>query len=303
MPIRSAVDRDDAALIELLVEHGAERDEDAHLPRVRARRRRQCRGALEARRRARTWVTSSTSRTSKGYAWFLDRGVDVNERCCLHHAIARGRSPAIIELILDGRGRRRPAVELLGRRPQAACACRALWSSRRLRAARVARRDGRPRRGRHRPCSPWPAVSRSPCRAPGRLRSATPTPRTTAGSSASSRSSTGSEIVRALLDAGWDVDTRGWSGFTPCDQAAMHGRREMVRFLVERGANLEDRAWGDRGPRPLDCVIWGSAATPPSTATTRARPRRSPLAARRPGTARRAAIRAVDRVLERHGIW
>ncbi|MBA2296261.1 MAG: ankyrin repeat domain-containing protein, partial [Actinobacteria bacterium] len=46
------------------------------------------------------------------------------------------------------------------------------------------------------------------------------------------------EIVRALLDAGWDVDTRGWSNFTPLDQAAMHGRRATSALLVERGANL-----------------------------------------------------------------
>jgi ankyrin repeat protein len=66
------------------------------------------------------------------------------------------------------------------------------------------------------------------------------------------------DVVRALLDAGMAVDTRGWSGFTPLDQAAMHGRTEVVRLLVERGADLADCAFDDEGPTPLDCAIWGA---------------------------------------------
>jgi hypothetical protein len=65
------------------------------------------------------------------------------------------------------------------------------------------------------------------------------------------------DVVTALLDAGMDVDTRGWSNFTPLDQAAMHGRTETVRLLVERGADLADCAFDDEGPTPLDCAIWG----------------------------------------------
>lgn len=53
------------------------------------------------------------------------------------------------------------------------------------------------------------------------------------------------------------VDTRGWSNFTPLDQAAMHGRTEMVRLLIERGADLHDCAFDDEGPTPLDCALWG----------------------------------------------
>jgi hypothetical protein len=45
------------------------------------------------------------------------------------------------------------------------------------------------------------------------------------------------DVVRALLDAGMPVDTRGWSNFTPLDQAAMHGRSDTVRLLIERGAD------------------------------------------------------------------
>jgi Ankyrin repeats (3 copies) len=66
------------------------------------------------------------------------------------------------------------------------------------------------------------------------------------------------DVVRALLDAGMDVDTRGWSRFTPLDQAAMHGRTEVVQLLVERGADLTDCAFDDEGPTPLDCAIWGA---------------------------------------------
>jgi hypothetical protein len=54
-----------------------------------------------------------------------------------------------------------------------------------------------------------------------------------------------------------DVDTRGWSNFTPLDQAAMHGRTDTVHLLIERGADLADCAFDDEGPTPLDCAVWG----------------------------------------------
>ena len=41
-------------------------------------------------------------------------------------------------------------------------------------------------------------------------------------------------MVRALLDSGLPVDTRGWSNFTPLDQAAMHGRTQTVQLLIDR---------------------------------------------------------------------
>ena len=63
--------------------------------------------------------------------------------------------------------------------------------------------------------------------------------------------------MTALLDAGMHVDTRGWSNFTPLDQAAMHGRTEVVQLLIERGADVDDRAFDDDGPAPLDCALWG----------------------------------------------
>ena len=63
--------------------------------------------------------------------------------------------------------------------------------------------------------------------------------------------------MRSLLDAGIPVDTRGWSNFTPLDQAAMHGRTETVRLLIDRGADLADCAFDDEGPTPLDRALWG----------------------------------------------
>jgi Ankyrin repeats (many copies) len=64
-------------------------------------------------------------------------------------------------------------------------------------------------------------------------------------------------VVQALLDSGMPVDTRGWSNFTPLDQAAMHGRTGTVRLLIERGADLHDCAFDEDGPTPLDCALWG----------------------------------------------
>jgi hypothetical protein len=65
------------------------------------------------------------------------------------------------------------------------------------------------------------------------------------------------EMVRALLDSGLPVDTRGWSNFTPLEQAAMHGRTQTVQLLIDRGADLHDLAFDEDGPTPLDCAIWG----------------------------------------------
>lgn len=42
------------------------------------------------------------------------------------------------------------------------------------------------------------------------------------------------DVVKSLVDSGLAVDTRGWSNFTPLDQAAMHGRTDVVRLLIAR---------------------------------------------------------------------
>jgi Ankyrin repeats (3 copies) len=65
------------------------------------------------------------------------------------------------------------------------------------------------------------------------------------------------DIVRALVDAGMSVDSRGWSNFTPLDQAAIHGRTLTVRLLIERGADLNDCAFDEDGPAPRTAPIRG----------------------------------------------
>ena len=108
------------------------------------------------------------------------------------------------------------------------------------------------------------------------------------------------EVVAGLLDAGWDVDTRGWSGFTPLDQAAMHGRRATAELLIERGANLADRACGGRGPTPLDCALWGIRNNPAHDGDYVGTVERSPRRVRRRSTSRRARTPPSTAVLERH---
>ena len=171
--VRSAVDRDDVTLIELLVAHGVERDDDAIYHA--------CEHGSTAMREA-LWKPGAEQDVGHKVdfedldrvRWFIARGADMNERCCLHHGVrapAR-RPPALGNPDTDGYGWILGQFALLDR----------------------------------------------------------------------------VEIVRTLLDAGMDVDTRGWSNFTPLDQAAMHGRRATVELLIERGADLTDRAWGR--PRP-----------------------------------------------------
>ena len=65
------------------------------------------------------------------------------------------------------------------------------------------------------------------------------------------------EVVRSLIAAGLPVDSRGWSNFTPLEQAAMHGRADTVRLLVDLGADVEDCAFDEEGPTPLDAAVWG----------------------------------------------
>ncbi|MEV4117006.1 hypothetical protein [Nonomuraea sp. NPDC049695] len=35
------------------------------------------------------------------------------------------------------------------------------------------------------------------------------------------------------------------------------GSLALTRLLIERGADLCDRAFDDEGPTPLDCALWG----------------------------------------------
>jgi ankyrin repeat protein len=57
-------------------------------------------------------------------------------------------------------------------------------------------------------------------------------------------------MARLLLDAGADVNGRGDGGFTALHSAAQNGHVELVRLLLERGAD-PDLALED-GRRPVD---------------------------------------------------
>ncbi|MDQ3607752.1 MAG: ankyrin repeat domain-containing protein [Actinomycetota bacterium] len=191
-----------------------------------------------------------------GLRWFLDRGVDVNAHRCLHHAISRGRGLPIITMLLDAGA----DVDLpwdrwdVGRRPLALAARCGHLAAFDLLAARGATAELDPvdtavlavARGEsvRLPTAPPPALGNPAGDDYGWI----------LGQFALLGRT---DIVRALLDSGMPVDTRGWSSFTPLDQAAMHGRTDTVALLVDRGADLHDRAFDADGPTPLDCAVWG----------------------------------------------
>jgi ankyrin repeat protein len=250
-----AVERGDVALTRLLIERGAGRDEDAFYH------------ACEQSNPAlldllfepgfeRMVNHKLDFEDAAGLRWFLDRGVDVNAECCLHHAVARGRGPGIIAMLLDAGA----DVNLPwsrwdpGRRPLALAARCGHLAAYELLAARGATAE----------LDPVDAAVLAVARGESvRLPTAPPPAK---GNPAGSDYGWilgqfallgRTDVVQALLDTGMPVDTRGWSNFTPLDQAAMHGRTETVRLLIERGADLTDCAFGDEGPTPLDCALWG----------------------------------------------
>jgi ankyrin repeat protein len=249
-----AVERGDLALVRLLIEHGAESDEDAFYHACEQ-------GdtafldAVYAPGFERLVNHKLDFEDGRGLRWFLDRGVDVDAHRCLHHAIARGRGVGILTLLLDaGADPNLPWDRWdVGRRPLALAARCGHLAAYELLAARgataeldavdaavlaVARGESVAL-----PTAPPPALGNPP--------------RDDFGWVLGQFALLGrTDVVRALLDAGLPVDTRGWSNFTPLDQAAMHGRTDTVRLLIERGADLTDCAFDDEGPTPLDCALW-----------------------------------------------
>lgn len=247
-----AVERSDLSLLRLLLQHGAPRDDDAF---------------YHACERGGTDFLDPLYQPGyedmlnhqldfedeAGIRWFLDHGADVNALGSLHWAIGRGRSVDVLRLLLAAGADPDLPHPDVGTLPlQAAARCghlaayellRGLGATGQLDAVSravlaVARGESTqlPDDG-----PPMPGIPGEDSR--WLLGQLALLGRTT--------------VVRDLLDAGLAVDSRGWSNFTPLDQAAMHGRAETVRLLIERGADLEDCAFGEEGPTPLDSAVWG----------------------------------------------
>jgi hypothetical protein len=251
----AAVERGDLALVRLLLDAGATSDEDAF---------------YHACEQSDTALLDALHRPGfenlvnhkldfedlSGLRWFLDHGVDVNAHRCLHHAISRGRGVPILTALIDAGA----DVNLpwdrwdVGRRPLALAARCGHLAAYELLTSRGATAELDPvdaavlaiARGEsvRLPKAPAPALGNPKGDGYGWI----------LGQFALLGRT---EIVRALLDSGLPVDTRGWSNFTALEQAAMHGRTQTVQLLIGRGAGVDDCAFDQDGPTPLDCAIWG----------------------------------------------
>jgi ankyrin repeat protein len=250
-----AIERGDLPLARLLVERGATKDEDAFYHACEQADT----GFLDLLHQPgfETLVLHKLDfEDAAGLRWFLDHGVDVNALCCLHHAIARGRGLGIITMLLDaGADPNMPWTHGdVGRRPLALAARCGHLAAYELLASRGATAD----------LDGVDAAVLAVARGESVRLPAAPPPakglpagddyRWILGQFASLGQT---DVVRALLDSGMPVDSRGWSNFTPLDQAAMHGRTGTVRLLIDRGADLHDCAFDEDGPTPLDCALWG----------------------------------------------
>jgi ankyrin repeat protein len=66
------------------------------------------------------------------------------------------------------------------------------------------------------------------------------------------------EAVRLLLDLGLDPNGANNEGRTPLMGAALKGRSDVVRLLVERGARLETRDRGSRDTEDAGSIAAGA---------------------------------------------
>ena len=55
-------------------------------------------------------------------------------------------------------------------------------------------------------------------------------------------------MVKALIDAGADIEARDKNGWTPLHFAAEQGRTETAKFLIDAKANIE--AWNEYHGHP-----------------------------------------------------
>src|SRR5262249_36234926 len=95
-----AVERGDLPLAQLLVDRGATPDDDAFYHACEHANT----GFLDLLHRPgyeRMVLHKLDFEDATGLQWFLDKGVDINAECCLHHAIARGRGLTILTMLLD----------------------------------------------------------------------------------------------------------------------------------------------------------------------------------------------------------
>jgi len=251
-----AVERGDVRLIKLLLERGATKDEDAFYHACEQS------DTVILELLFEPGLESMINHKldfedAPGVRWFLERGADVNAEHSLHHAVCRGRGLAIIEMLLDaGADVNRPWDRWdRGRRPLALAA----------RCGHLAAYELLESRGASAELDAVDAAVLAVARGDSVALPKAPPPALGIPDDGGYGWILGqfallgrTSIVRALLDAGLDVDTRGWSNFTPLEQAAMHGRTETVRLLIERGANLQDHAFDAAGPTPLDCAVWGA---------------------------------------------
>ncbi|MDQ6920262.1 MAG: ankyrin repeat domain-containing protein [Candidatus Dormibacteraeota bacterium] len=250
-----AVERGDLEIVRLLLERGATRDEDAFYHACEQSNTTFL-DLLQAPGFESMVNHKLDFEDAAGLQWFLERDVDVNANRCLHHAISRGRGLRVITMLLDAGA----DVNLpwdrwdVGRRPLALAA----------RCGHLAAYELLASRGATAHLDPVDAAVLAVARGESvRLPHAAPpslgNPSTDDyGWILGQFALLGrTDVVRALLDTGMSVDTRGWSNFTPLEQAAMHGRTETVRLLIRRGADLHDRAFDAEGPTPLDGALWG----------------------------------------------
>lgn len=250
----AAVERKDLDLVRLLLAKGATSDEDAFYHACEQSDTRFLdllhRPGFEGMVNHKLDFEDAT-----GLRWFLDRGIDVNAHHCLHHAICRGRGLPTLTMLLDaGADVNRPWDRWdVGRKPLALAARSGHLEAYELLQQRGATADL------DETDKAVLAVARGEStKLPHAEPPALGIPNHDFGWILGQFAGLGrTEVVAALLDDGMAVDTRGWSNFTPLDQAAMNGRTETVRLLVQRGADLHDRAFDDEEPTPLDCALWG----------------------------------------------
>jgi ankyrin repeat protein len=246
-----ATGKHDLSLVRLLLDAGATPDEDAFYHACEQSDQ----AFLEALYRPgfeSSVIHKLDFEDAAGLRWFLERGVDVNALGCLHWAIGRGRGVGVLQLLLEAGADVNQPHPRLGVRPLAVAARCGHLAAYDLLAAHGARGE----------LDQVQAAVLAVARGQAAVLPAAPPPlpgipgpdsRWLLGQFALLNQI---EVVRTLLDGGLDVDSAGWSGFTPLKQAAMHGRAAMVALLIERGGDVNHGVFDPSTPTPLDCAIW-----------------------------------------------